>query len=96
KYGLLQSLEDMPKESITRPAVVLKPHDSKKEVICWDPLKTLELWKERQPHKGEPLPEIFSEVSMVTQAPREIIGRNKLVLKAKNVDELMYYTTDNE
>jgi len=96
KYGRLQRLEDMPKESMTRPAVVLKAHDSKKEVIGWDPLRTLDLWKERQPHEGEPLPEIFSEASMVTQAPREIIGRNKLVLKAKNVKELMYYTTDNE
>ena len=96
KYGRVRSLEDMPKGSLTRPAVVLRPHDSKKKVIRWDPLRALDLWKKRQPHELGPLPEVFSEASLVTRAPRHIIGRNKLVLKAGNVAELMYYTTDNE
>jgi len=32
----------------------------------------------------------------LTQAPTEIVGRHKLVLKAKSNEELMYYTMDDE
>jgi len=96
KYGHLKRLEDMPKDSITKPAVVFKPADPKKQVIPWDSKRALELWQKRQPHEGEPLPDIFTEISEVTEAPQEIVGRHKLVLKAKNSQELMYYTTDNE
>lgn len=96
KYGHLKRLEDMPKDSITKPAVVFKTADPKRQVIPWDSKRALELWQKRQPHEGEPLPDIFTEISEVTEAPQEIVGRHKLVLKAKNSQELMYYTTDNE
>jgi len=96
KYGNLRRLEDMPKDSITRPAVVFKPADPKKQVIPWDSTRALELWQKRQSHLGEPLPDVFTEIADVTEAPEDIVGRNKLVLKAKNSEELMYYTTDNE
>jgi len=96
KYGHLKRLEDMPKDSITKPAVVFKPADPKRQVIPWDSKRALELWQKRQPHEGEPLPDVFTEISEVTEAPQEIVGRHKLVLKAKNSQELMYYTTDNE
>ncbi|MBA7609516.1 Ion-translocating oxidoreductase complex subunit B [subsurface metagenome] len=96
KYGHLKRLEDMPKDSITEPAVVFKPAEPKRQVIPWDSKRALELWRKRQPHEGEPLPDIFTEISEVTEAPQEIVGRHKLVLKAKNSQELMYYTTDNE
>jgi NADPH-dependent glutamate synthase beta subunit-like oxidoreductase/NAD-dependent dihydropyrimidine dehydrogenase PreA subunit len=80
----------------TMPCVVFKPADPKVSVIFWDPIRALELWQERQPHEGEPLPDIFTEISDITLAPEEIVGRNKLVLKAKDSQELLYYTTDNE
>jgi len=96
RYGNLKRVEDMPKDSITKPAVVFKPADPKKQVIPWDSNRALELWQKRQPHNGEPLPDIFTEISDVTQAPEAIVGRNRLVLKARNTKELMYYTTDNE
>jgi len=96
RYGNLKRIEDMPKESITKPAVVFKPADPKKQVIPWDSNRALELWQKRQPHNDEPLPDIFTEISDVTQAPEAIVGRNRLVLKTKNTEELMYYTTDNE
>jgi len=44
KYGSLRGLEDMPKDSITKPAVVFKPADPKKQVIPWDSERALELW----------------------------------------------------
>jgi len=96
KYGHLKRLEDMPKESITKPAVVFKPADPRKQVIPWDSRRALELWQKRQPHEGEPLPDVFTEISEITEAPQEITGHHKLVLKAKNSQELIYYTTDNE
>ncbi len=52
--------------------------------------------QKREPHNGKPVPDIFTEISDVTQAPDAIVGRNRLVLKARNTEELMYYTTDNE
>lgn len=96
KYGELRRLHDMPNDSITGPAVVFKPADNKKQIISWDPEKALELWQKRQSSGDEPLPDVFPAKSDVTEAPREIVGRNRLVLKAKNSEELMYYTTDDE
>lgn len=80
----------------TVPSVVFKPVDPQVQVIPWDPIRALELWQKRQPWEGEPLPDIFAEIGDVIQAPRDIVGRNKLVLKAKDSKELLYYTTDNE
>jgi len=80
----------------TMPCVIFKPADVPMPVIAWDPIRALELWKKRQPYEGETLPDIFTELSEVTEAPVDIVGRNKLVLKAKDSEELLYYTTDNE
>jgi anaerobic dimethyl sulfoxide reductase subunit B len=96
KYGKLRTLEDLPKDSLTAPAVVFKPAAPKTEVAPYDATKALKLWQKRQKSQGEPLPDIFSEESEVTEAPQEIAGRNRLVMKAKNSAELNYYTTDDE
>ncbi|MFC1933130.1 4Fe-4S dicluster domain-containing protein [Chloroflexota bacterium] len=96
KYGNLRRLEDMPKDSITRPAVVFKSADSKTPVLPWDSSLALKLWQKRQSYEGEPLPDVFTAESDVTEVPHDIVGRNRLVLKAKNSAELQYYTTDNE
>ena len=96
KYGNLRRLEEMPKESITRPAVVFRPIDPKKEIVLWDSTRALELWQKRNPDSGGPLPDIFKDPSDITEAPQEIVGRNRLVLKAKTSEEAMYYTTDDE
>ena len=96
KYGNLKRLEDMPKDSITNPAVIFRPAEPKKQVIPWDFRKALKLWQKRQPHEGEPLPDVFAEISDVTEAPQDIVGRNKLVLKVRNSAEQKYYTTDDE
>jgi len=80
----------------TMPAVVIKPADPHIQVIPWDAARALELWRKRQPWEGEELPDIFGDAAEVFEAPTDIVGRNKLVLKAKNGEELLYYTTDNE
>jgi anaerobic dimethyl sulfoxide reductase subunit B len=96
KYGNLRRLEDMPKETLTGPAVVFKPAAPRTSVIPYNASKALKLWQKRQSPPGETLPDIFTEESEVTEAPQDIAGRNRLVLKAKNSQELKYYTTDNE
>ncbi len=80
----------------TMPAIIFRPMEPHRTVIPWDPIKALELWRERQPYEGEPLPDIFAEISDITEAPQDIVGRNRLVLKTRNSEELLYYTTDNE
>lgn len=96
KYGDLRRLVEMPKESITEPAVVFKASSAKRSVVSWNPKKTLELWQKRQPHLSEALPDVFEKISDVREPHRDIVGRNRLVLKAKDSEEFMYYTTDNE
>lgn len=96
RFGNLRRLEDMPRDSITRPAAVFKPAASPNEVVPWDPRKALQLWQKRQSDSGDPLPDVFDDISDVTGAPTDIVGRNRLVLKAENCRELMYYTTDDE
>jgi anaerobic dimethyl sulfoxide reductase subunit B (iron-sulfur subunit) len=96
KYGNLRQVEEMPRDKITNPAVVFRPPDARKQVIPWDYKRVLELWQKRDAPEGEPLPDVFIKTSDVTQATQEIVGRNKLVLKARDSKELMYYTTDDE
>jgi anaerobic dimethyl sulfoxide reductase subunit B (iron-sulfur subunit) len=96
KYGNLRRLEEMPKDSITKPAVIFKTSEAKRQVVRWDPFKTLDLWQKRQPHLGNLLQDVFERISDVTDPPQDIVGRNRLVLKARSSEELMYYTTDDE
>jgi DMSO reductase iron-sulfur subunit len=80
----------------TMPCVIFNPVDRQIPVLVWNYTKALELWQKRQPADGEALPDIFTNITEVTEAPQTIVGRNELVLKAKNNEELLYYTTDNE
>ncbi len=79
------------------PSVIIKRIDPKKQIVPWDLTRALELWKERHPDSGERLPDVFTEDSEVTRTPEPgLIGRNRLVLKPRNAEELMFYTTDDE
>jgi heterodisulfide reductase subunit A len=80
----------------TMPCVIFRPAAPRVTVIRWDAIKALELWQKRQADEGEHLPDIFDEISEVTEVPLNTVGRNKLVLKAENSEQLLYYTTDNE
>jgi len=96
RYGELRQLEDMPSGEITKPAVVFKPHDEKKDVVSWDPDKTLNLWKRRGPHTPIGFQDVFQEKTDITEVIGDLVGRNRLVLKHKTSKELMYFTTDDE
>lgn len=96
KYGSRRSMEFLPKDRITRPAVIFKPPDPKKKVLPWNAHKALALWQKRDTAQGQKLPDLFLEKNQITEVPQKIIGRHKLVLKPKTTSELMYYTTDDE
>lgn len=96
KYGNQRRIGEMPKDTITRPAVVFKPVDPKKPIVPWDHRRALELWQKRRPPEGAALPDVFGDIAEVTRPSTEIVGRNKLVLKARSSEALMYYTTDDE
>ncbi|MEM4297227.1 MAG: hypothetical protein QW815_02520, partial [Nitrososphaerota archaeon] len=65
-------------------------------LIPYDAEKALKLWKQRSPYAPSGLPPIFDSEDDVKNPDRGRIGRNKLVLKPRNVAELMYYTMDDE
>lgn len=96
QFGNLSQLEDLPKDTLTHPAVVFKPVQPKKPVVPWDYQKALKLWQKRHPDNGQWLPDIFEDASEVTQPLDNLIGRNRLVLKAQNTRELMWRTMDDE
>ena len=96
KYGDRRTAEDLPSPHITLPAVVFRETDAKKQIIPWDPQRTLDLWQHRKTPEGRPLPDLFSDASEITNITRDIVGRNRLVLKPRDSAELMYFTCDDE
>lgn len=96
KYGDQIQMEDMPKNSITRPAVVWKPMDCKKQIVPWDWKKALQLWQKRHPDNGEELPWVFDDIDCVTRDSGDLVGRTRLVLKLEKVKDKMFYTMDDE
>jgi anaerobic dimethyl sulfoxide reductase subunit B (iron-sulfur subunit) len=96
QYGNLKRLEEMPTEEITRPAVVFKRSGGKRPVIPWDAEHALRLWKDRGSNAPPEAPALFRDYSDVTEVPPATVGRDRLVLKPRNTEELMYYTTDDD
>ncbi|MFC1967281.1 hypothetical protein ACFLV2_01370 [Chloroflexota bacterium] len=76
--------------------VVREPDDPKRPAVVWDSRKALELWQRRVAPEGESLPDIYPDISAVTGAPGDIVGRHRLALRARDNAEQQYYTTDNE
>ena len=96
KYGHQRRIDALPRDSITRPAVLFKTVDSKKKIIPWDYRRALTLWQKRETADGRPLPDLFEKMTDVTEVSTDAVGRNKLVLKAKGREERLYHTTDDE
>lgn len=85
KYGEVRVLEDLPSETITRPAVVFKPHVAKKQLVRYDEDKALELFRNRAVFTQ--LPPLYLSKSDVTSVPQGFAGRDKLNLNLKTVEE---------
>jgi anaerobic dimethyl sulfoxide reductase subunit B (iron-sulfur subunit) len=96
KYGKLKQPDFLPKDSITSPAVIFKPKDKKKQVVPWNSDRALELWQKRRPDNGEALPDVFNAIGDVIKVKQGIIKADRLVLKARNAEELLFCTMDDE
>jgi anaerobic dimethyl sulfoxide reductase subunit B (iron-sulfur subunit) len=96
QFGSRGELDEMPSGEMTRPGAVFKPSEPKKQIVRWDAGKALSLWKERGPYASPNAPALFRKIEDLIQAPPQTIGRDRLVLKPKNLEELMYYTTDDD
>ena len=96
RYGDRATLEGLPDGNLTRPSVVFKPRDEKKQLVPWDSEKALELWQQRGPFASSDLPATFPDKEACVNPPPGLRGRDRLVLKAKTVEELMIATRDDE
>jgi anaerobic dimethyl sulfoxide reductase subunit B (iron-sulfur subunit) len=96
RYGELDSLDELPDGSITRPSAVFKPRDHKKPLLPYDADKALDLWQQRGPFAPADVPPTFTNKAAVTQPQAGIRGRERLVLKARNAAELMEATRNDE
>jgi anaerobic dimethyl sulfoxide reductase subunit B (iron-sulfur subunit) len=91
KYGERMALEDMPSGELEKPAVVFKPMAEKKKLVPFDEQKALELLRER----GE-LPPVFQSAEDVTEVDPDVVGYNRLVLKAPNVEQNLALSKNEE
>ncbi len=94
KYGDLQALPGMPNPKVPQPSVVFKPAADKTQVVKYDAEKALKLWQQRSPYAPEQT--MFDDPRQIQAPPLEIVGRNKLQLKAKTAIEKQYYATDDD
>lgn len=91
RYGDKRDLEDLPDSRATRPAIIFKPHASKRQLVPYDIQKALHLMMRR-----DPLPPIFGSPEDVLEIPEGAIGRSKLVVKHESVADLMRCTRNDE
>ena len=91
RYGDRRELEHMPGSETTKPAIVVKPHAPKRQLVPYDAERALELMMKR-----EPLPPIFTAVTDVSEIPEGIVGRGELVIKHESADDLMRRTRNDE
>lgn len=85
KYGNVRVLEDLPRDTITRPAIVFKPHIAKKQLIPYNEDKAFELLGNRDAFAE--LPPFYLSKDDVTCVPPGLVGRDRLNLKPKSVEE---------
>jgi len=91
KYGNKADLTGLPSSTLASPCLVVKPADPKKQIVPYDPAKALALWGNR-----DPLPQIYSDPSVVSNLPAGLVGRSQPVVKPKNVDELIKTSRSDE
>ncbi|MFH1381621.1 MAG: 4Fe-4S dicluster domain-containing protein [Chloroflexota bacterium] len=94
KYGSARILEDLPKETITRPSIVFKSHVAKKKLVNYDEDKGLDLLQNRSVFTE--LPPSFRSKENVTHVPPGLVGRSKLVFKPKSAAEAIRTTQHDE
>jgi len=95
-FGTLKQLNGMPDPSVSQPAAVFKPSLPRKQIVPYDANKVLQLWQSRGPFAGPDAPPVFQNASDVTDPMKALIQKNKLVMKHKTNEELLFYTKVDE
>ena len=91
RYGERRDLEDMPSSQATKPAVLVKPHTGKRQLVPYNAERALELLMKR-----DPLPPVYVSPADVTEIPEGMIGRGELVIKHGSAEDLMRHTRNDE
>ncbi len=91
KYGSNTTLDGVPSGGVVNPSVVFKPTDAPQKLVTYDSSKALPLLAKRGSY-----PPSFNTPSDVQDTSGITIGRNKLVMKASSVEELMATTAHDE
>ncbi len=94
KYGNRRVLEELPKDTLTRPAIVFKPHAEKKCLVRYDEDKALKLLGNREVFNQ--LPQLYLSKDNLTHVPAGLVGRDRLILKSKTVEETKRATQHDE
>lgn len=89
--GEKRDLEDLPDSRMTKPAIVFRASREKRRLFPYDSQRALELFMSRNP-----LPQVFSLPSDMTDIPHGLVGRDKLVIKHDTCDDLMKSTGNDE
>ncbi len=91
KYGSATALDGLPNSSLTTPSLVVKTKDPKKQLVPYDPAKVLALMAKR-----DPLPQIYSDPTQVTDLSSGLVGRSGPVIRPANSAELMKNSRSDE
>jgi anaerobic dimethyl sulfoxide reductase subunit B (iron-sulfur subunit) len=94
KYGNVRVLEDLPRDAITRPSIVFKPHMAKKKLVPYDEDKALGLLMNRDVFTE--LSPLYPSTGDVTHVPSGLVGRDRLNLKPKTVEDAKRATQHDE
>jgi len=96
KHGTSTTFPDYPSGDLTKPAAIFKAREAHRSVLPYDSEKAIALWQQRSPLAPPDLPPIFDSKAQATEIPAGMLFRNKLVIRHKNVDELMRYTLNDD
>jgi anaerobic dimethyl sulfoxide reductase subunit B (iron-sulfur subunit) len=92
KYGTTSDLPDLPSSATTKPAVIFKPIEPKKQLVSYDASRAVTLMGQRP----NGLPQIYTSASALTPASDGVVGRSKLNIKPSSTVELMAVTQNDD
>jgi len=91
KYGDISQIDTMPDASVTLPSLVIKPAAQRSQILPYDEARALELLAGR----GD-LEPLFEDTSELTEVFEGLVGRDALIMKPRDDEELMRLTQNDE
>jgi anaerobic dimethyl sulfoxide reductase subunit B (iron-sulfur subunit) len=96
QYGNSRALPGFPDPAIAQPACVFKAQIPRKNIVGYDWNKALDLWQTRGPYAGPDEPKTFQNKGDVMDPQKALVQKNKVQLKYKSNEEMIYYTMSEE